>query len=565
MSEASAKKSTVYIDAEDEITAVIEKVRTATGSVVALVPPKRAPALQSVVNLKLLQRAAKSAKKNIVLVTSDPSLLPLAGMVRMHVAKTAASKPEIPPEPMAQAIADHETDVVESGEDPVIDPTQPVGKLAHKATPAESATDDLETVDLDLSTSAAAKDSKKQAKKQKADKPDKKLKVPNFNKFRNKLLLAGTGLVVLIILFVLANVVLPTATIVIRTDTNDITVTIDATATASATGVDTDKHLVPAITQEVKKTDSQKAPATGQRDDGTKASGSMTLTNCIDDGEAQTVPAGTGFSSGDKTFVTTKSVTLSPALYQGNTCVSATFGLNQTVDVKAAANGDGYNLSARSYSSSITGIQAAGSDMTGGTSKIVKIVSQSDVDTAKQKVLDKVKSDAQKELADAFAKQNAVAFDDTLRTTDPVVIASPNVKSEGNEVSVNVTVTYTQVGAKKDDLNKLIETAVKAQIDPSKQTVQSSGLDTAVIRVTSTNDGSTSFQLQSIATAGPNLDAEDIKRSVAGQKRGETTTRITSRPGIKDVDISYSPFWVYSTPKNPSHIKIVFEKSNGQQ
>lgn len=568
MSETSAKKSTIYIDAEDEITAIIEKVRAATGSVVALVPPKRAPALQSVVNLKLLQRAAKSTKKSVVLVTSDPSLLPLAGMVKMHVAKTAASRPEIPPAPTAHQVADHD-DIVESGEAPGLDPTQSVGELADKAAAPSTTPDPLETVDLDMpvSTPPEAKSSKtgKKPKKPATGKPNKKLKVPNFNKFRNKLLLAIGGLVVLIILFIVANVVLPRATIVIRTDTNDITVTIDGTASTSADGVDTDKHVVPAIRQEIKKTDSQKVPTTGQRDDGTKASGSMTLTNCIDDGETHTVPAGTGFSSGDKTFITTKSVTLSPALYQGDTCVSATFGLNQTVNVKAADNGDGYNLSARSYSSSISGIQAAGSDMTGGTSKIVKIVSQSDVDTAKQKVLDQVKADAQKELTDAFNKQDAVALADTLNISDPIVTSSPNVKAEASEVSVNVTVTYTQVGVRKDDLNKLIEVAVKAQIDPAKQTMQASGLDKAVIRVTSSAGDATSFELQTVATAGPKLDAEEIKRDVAGQKRGETTARITSRPGIEDVDITYSPFWVYSTPKNPSHIKITFEKANGQQ
>lgn len=565
MSEALSKKSTIYIDAEDEITAIIEKVRSAAGTVVALVPPKRAPALQSVVNLKLLQRAAKSTKKNVVLVTSDPSLLPLAGMVRMHVAKTAASKPEIPPEPASHQAVDHEADIVESGEDPVLDPTKPVGELAHKpAVAAVPAAEAVETVDLDLPTSAPAK-AKKPKKSKNAGAPNKKLKVPNFNKFRNKAFLIGGGLIVLIILFLLANVVLPSATIVIKTDTNDITVTLDTVASTSATEVDADKHVVPAISQQVKKTDSEKAPATGQRDDGTKASGSMTLTNCIDDGEAHKVPAGTGFSSGDKTFVTTKSVTLSPALYQGDTCVSATFGLNQTVNVTASANGDGYNLSARSYSSSISGIQASGSDMSGGTSKIVKVVSQADVDGAKQKVLDRVKSDAQKELADTFAKQDAVALTDTLQAADPVVTSSPNVKAEGSEVSVNVTVTYTEVGVRKDDLNKLIEAAVKAQVDTSKQTMQNSGLDKAVFRVTSSSGDSTSFQLQTIATAGPKLDAEEIKQAVAGQKRGETTARITSRPGIKDVDITYSPFWVYSTPKNPSHIKIIFEKANGQQ
>src|SRR5579875_3708442 len=93
---SSSDKDTIYVDIDDEITGIIDKVKASKSKLVALVLPKRASVFQSIVNMKLLKRAADSGKKNIVLITSEAGLLPLAGAAGIHVAKTLNSKPEIP-------------------------------------------------------------------------------------------------------------------------------------------------------------------------------------------------------------------------------------------------------------------------------------------------------------------------------------------------------------------------------------------------------------------------------------------------------------------------------------
>jgi hypothetical protein len=112
MSANSPTKDVIYIDVDDEITTIIEKVRTSPGKVVAMVLPKRASVFQSVVNMKLLKRSAETAKKNIVLITSEAALMPLAGAVGLHVAKTPQSKPEIP-----AAATPVNDDVIDASED----------------------------------------------------------------------------------------------------------------------------------------------------------------------------------------------------------------------------------------------------------------------------------------------------------------------------------------------------------------------------------------------------------------------------------------------------------------
>ena len=92
-------KGIVYIDIEDEITSVIDKVESSAEKVLALVLPKHATTFLSSVNMRLLKRASDAAKKSIVLITSDEGILPLAGAARLHVAKSLQSKPAIPTTP----------------------------------------------------------------------------------------------------------------------------------------------------------------------------------------------------------------------------------------------------------------------------------------------------------------------------------------------------------------------------------------------------------------------------------------------------------------------------------
>ena len=72
------QKDVIYIDTEDDITAIIGKVKDSSQKIVALVPPKRIGAMQSAVNLKLVQRAAEQAGKRLVIITGNQALSTLA-------------------------------------------------------------------------------------------------------------------------------------------------------------------------------------------------------------------------------------------------------------------------------------------------------------------------------------------------------------------------------------------------------------------------------------------------------------------------------------------------------
>ncbi|MDP1845845.1 MAG: hypothetical protein Q8L09_03790 [Candidatus Moranbacteria bacterium] len=62
---------TIYIDIDEEITSVIDRMRKAEAGEVIIVAPKRALLLQSLVNLKLLKKEADRRKRRIMIVTQD--------------------------------------------------------------------------------------------------------------------------------------------------------------------------------------------------------------------------------------------------------------------------------------------------------------------------------------------------------------------------------------------------------------------------------------------------------------------------------------------------------------
>src|SRR5690606_2240814 len=161
-----------YIDVDDEITSIIDKVSSSKKKIVALVLPKRAAVLQSVVNMKLLKRKADDAEKKLVLITSEAGLMPLAGAAGLHVAKTLQSKPEIPEGPKDQEDKQDE-ELEELYDEPEeVDKAATVGALAGAAAVGAADKDKSDdTIDLDNTEDETP--AKKAAKKPKGDKKKK--------------------------------------------------------------------------------------------------------------------------------------------------------------------------------------------------------------------------------------------------------------------------------------------------------------------------------------------------------------------------------------------------------
>lgn len=582
----SNSKDTVYVDIDDEITAIIEKVRAADAKIVALVLPKRATVFQSIVNMKLLKRSADNVGKRVVLITSEAGLLPLAGTVGLHVAKTLQSRPEIPLATPEDSGEEQASEIDDSDDDfnTATAGNRSIGELAGAAavgaTAADSDKDDaIETLHIDNDEPATddtqTGDGKKAAPAgESKPKKDKKLKIPNFNRFRKRTLLLIPLLLLIIIGIYVCLTVLPKANIVIKTDSSDLNSSFDFTADTGAQSLDKANKIVPAQVQQEQKTGSQQVVTTGKKNNGKTATGTvdMTVTKC--GGNPFTmpnVPAGTGVSDGNLTFISQGNTQFQGNGTDANGCY--VYKATSSTPVTALSPGTKYNLSAVNFtvsgvqsndssSSTISSISASATGTTtGGTDDIQQIVTQSDIDNATQKIQSDSADSVKQELEQKIRSGGMFPLVATFSAGKPNVTTSSKVGDEASTVTVTQTTTYTMFSVNQNDLKTLVEQDVKGQIDPSKQTVLSAGLDKAQFKLNDSSSKTAELTISTTATAGPDLNVAAIKKQIAGKRAGEVKQLLGNNPGVNSVDVHLSPFWVTKVPGQASKVTITFEKS----
>ena len=544
-------KKTIYLDPEDEITVVIDKVLSSTESVVALVVPRRAAVFQSIVNMKLLKRSADQNDKKIVLITSNSSILPLAGLVGIYASSSLTSQPYLPSKPLKSEATKN------------LESTEPV-QLDNTSQEEVEAVDEKKVEEEALEVDNLPKEVEKPPKKPKKNKKSQygsPLKVPNFEKFRSGLALAILGVVLIVGFLFWAIKLAPKATINISGEGTSKNLAFGAEIDTAVKEVDTVNKVLPATQKQISRAESEKVEATGKKDKGQKASGSATLS--LDDcSKSQvTVPAGTAISSGGLNFITQVEVTLQ-SVRIGPTCRNDDFPQVSTAKVKVVAQsaGENYNVKSQNYTvANFSNVSAKGTDMSGGTSQIVKIVTNSDINNAKKKITDKQNA-VSDELKNALTAVGSMALKDTFSVSNGEFSASPEVDSEADQVTVTVNATYTMLGVDKDDLSKVVKAQAYASgIDEAKQTITDDGLNQAVIVVGDKDETSAKLSITTNVYAGPQLDQNTLKDAIKGKKVSNAEQILKSRPGIKSVSVKTSPFWVKSIPSNPEKINMVIQ------
>lgn len=542
-------KDVIYIDVDDDITAIIGKVKGANEKIVALVPPKRIGALQSAVNLRLLARAATQNGKHLVLISNNSALMALAAAAKVPIAKNLQSKPEL---------AEIAALDVDDGEDIIDGSKLPIGELEKTAdkvaSPASSAIEDA------LRANAAGTSVPRAtppAPGQSPVKPRAKsgIKVPNFNSFRKKLIFMIGGGVFLVGFLVWAIFFAPHATVVITARTSDSSTNAVVTLSPVAK-TDFSANTIKAVSQQSKKDVSVDFDATGTKDVGEKATGSMKLTRTSVSNKPINVPAGTSFTAGSLTFVSTEAAILEPTTVGDNGNIQDT----ATVGVVATQLGDEYNVSARAYQSNVGGYTARGTDMSGGSKKTVKVVSADDI----QKATDQLKTqdtDAIKKQLSGQFDTSVTVLDDTFKTDagSPSSTPAQDQEAASGKAKLTATITYTMTGVDSKEYSAYLDAYFKKQLDgKNDQRVYDNGSK----KVTFTNVAAVDpgFTANIVATAkiGPKIDDNAIKALAKGKRYGEIQSSIESIQGVDNVDIKFWPFWVSVAPNDTNKISVEF-------
>jgi len=553
-------KDVIYVDVDDEITGIIDKVENTSHKVVALVLPKRAASLQSIVNMKLLKRSAEDAGKNVVLITNEQALLPLAGTAGLHVAKNLQSKPEVPQPPALSAMPpkDSASEEIDADDESVdedlpakFDYNRPVGALA-----AAHEAQNPETIDLDDDEDNMPAPAAKPPK-------GSKVKIPNFDRFRMMLGLGTLAVVALIVFLILAIFILPKATVTVVTSSEPVSANFELTASTKTQSLDSKAGAIPAKLEKSDQTGTQQVTATGQQNNGDKATGSVTMsaTKCAPDISAPNdVSSGTGVSTNGLSYITQEEASFG---YNGNDGKGCIYYKTNSVSIKATQGGSKYNTSLSGASvSGHSGVTADGS-ASGGTDDIVTVLSQSDVDAAKDKLTGGASGDDfSKSFIQKLQDQGAYVLSSTLKTSDAKVNASPAVGQPASTATVTIKVTYTVLTVQKSDLSKAIEDKMSDQIDKTKQKLNGNFLNDANVTVQSQPSSSTALlSINENTTVVPIIDVQAVKKQAEGKKAGDIKAAINTWPGVKDVQVKLSPFWVSKVPKSDKKVTVVLQEA----
>lgn len=503
----SEENKVIYLEADAEITEAIDKLRAVDGNSVQIVVPGRSNLLQSVVNLKLLKKAAKDQKKELVLVTGDKTATNLAGKVGLAVAASVGAAAAIPEAPEA----DPEPDIVEKLAAEPVEPSEAAtaasAKKADEKTSPEAKTEPV------MNKRSLGDNDKKPADKK------KKPKVPNFDLFQKKMWWIGGLIGAVVLILVLIYFVQPVkVTVLAKAQKKPINASFTLSPSSASSNVES--GVIAAKEISISKDYSGNFTATGKKEVGTKASGSASIKNC-EDSSPRSLPAGSKLTASGKTFVSTSAATIPGGSFSngGQTCNAGA----ASVSISAEQPGDSYNLSGATFSVAGESSRISGTgNTTGGTSKTVTVVTQADIDGAKKKMLDGSEESAKNELFGKVSK-DSVVVEPTYKAEEVSFSSSAPAGSEASNGTVNAKIKYSVLTATKTDLNNQLDAQLKDDV-PSNFEIYDNGIGAIKYsQATAGDDGQYKISATTTAYIGEKIDKPALAKKMTGKNKKEVS------------------------------------------
>lgn len=535
----------IYLEADSEITEAIDKLKASHGHEVRIAVPARSTMLQSAVNLKLLKKTAHTAHKELVLVSTDKATLSLAAGLGLLVAKNIKAEAGVPDMAMLPPEVSNEPVVIEQA-------SEEASKSAKKSSSKSNSSNGYEKQHISLDDEPEEDLPKHTHEGEPFESSNKKSgpKVPNFMGL-NKKIATIVAIVCGLVLLVLAYIFLPTAKATLLAKAQKTPVNVKFTLDSSTRKSDFPQGVVAANQLSVTKDLSAQYTATGQKDVGTKASGSVSISNSSSSSPVN-IPAGTVFTASSKSFTLNQAVTVPGATLSGGQIVPG----KVNGQITASANGDSSNLSGATFSIAGFGalVTATGST-SGGTSKIATVVTQADIDKAKKDMIDAATQNAKQEV-EAKANNDEKAFAETFTSVVSAVTASSAADSESSGGTVNAKVKYSELAAAKTDLDKLFLEQIKTQV-PGNNQVYQSGANDAKYSVKLSSADKADVTGVSNAFYGQSIDTKQVARDLSGKAKKDATDIVkTKYPQVTSVQVESSPALMPNLPFFANRITV---------
>ena len=569
-------KDTFYIEPEDDITDIINHIKASKQKIIALVPPKKLNVLRSSINLKLIARTAKMHDKAIVVVTTDPTLMKMAALSSLPFAKNLSSRPTLPSEfneadleYPAKAKKASPSDEIEINEKAA--PASSVSRVRTTNEPAASRTNTNSNLVKNSTMDLDSEEVSKNSEDEEADNQPKK--ILTLDSLKNRIIIGVVAAVLLIGSFVWAFILAPAAKISVKIKTiaenfsENVSFVTDAKQAVSKDG----KFFLE--TASLEKNSEVEFEATGEKNVGDKATGELRLIATFDMStttatasrpDVATVPQGSAFAYRNLNFLTNQEVKISWDGSISNCDAGRHSGKCQvakTVKATAIEGGAKYNIEAVSsgWQSSVAGVEGyANSAFKGGTDKIQKIVTASDITKAKEKLTE---ADGVKEELFEKVPSDDIKIEDSYKkvTADPTSSPAVDQPTENGKAKLTAKTTYSVNYVDKAAIEEYVKSVVSTRLGSDQKIYETGNI---FIEKFQNNNNSVTAKIKATLKTGPEVTEQSVLEKSLGKKVGEVTTLIKSINGVSDVEVNTSFPWVRQIPNDANKVSIKITVEN---
>ena len=359
--------------------------------------------------------------------------------------------------------------------------------------------------------------------------------LPNMPRGRKPMILLPL-LLILCIGLIGAYVMLAKATITVHISPK--AVDQNENVTFATGGNDFAKNTIEAKTTSISLSGSTSVPATGKKETGTKAKGTVTLFNSAD--LKKQVQEGTTITtSNNLEFTLDKDVTIASAT--GDIFTGIKSGTAQ-VAVTAKQIGTEYNIPSNikfavGENSSLAGKNEGA--FSGGSKKNITVISQADMDKATSALPKSLESKARTQL------ETKLSEDETLLTVLPDFKPSKKdfseaVGDEAKTLTLSSSVTFEGISYNNDDLLSFTKALIKEKFDP-KLTVANKDIENTLKSIKQKDETSVTAILSMRARLLPKIDLQTLTKKLAGKSFETARDTLTEYPQVENVEITLFP------------------------
>lgn len=574
-SEVVSGKKVIYIEIDDEVTAVYDRVKAVRGKHVYIVAPKRAILFQSIVNLKILQRKADDDGRKIYLVTNDKNGVHLAQKIGIPVynKENDEGKPAL----FSTELTDERLRItpLKASVNETLDET-PMRMAERKISISEILRKRKGKPDIDVSKISS------EVKKQKAKKSKFVIVAPNRHA-----LIALVTVSVVILLFIV-YIALPGATVYITPSASVLEKSVNITLAdfqKNKAELDTHpSHMISSFPISTKVSKTIKHFSTGKKfsSRGANAGGPITIINTS--GNAWPLVAQTRFQTDEGIVFRILSPITVPAASGGQPGTIEVFVTADQLDAYGGIVGERGNIGPMRFflpglkDDSRSRLYAESkANMEGGVTDYIAFISAEDLTAASAKLKEELIASAIEELKKAVDLKGDLTGSEVIYTLlegenavkvgEPTIIIPAGLENkELSEFEVSGELTVSGIYYEHDVMLEILKDELMLKKSPQKELLRINEESTTYrifewdenkgkVKLTANIKGIEQFDININEESGAKL-LEKIKEHIVGSDIDDAKLYIQNLPEVNKVEIESWPAWSPTIPNIPDNIEF---------